>query len=29
MGRTRRLPETVAIAAVIGSCIGLSNPAVA
>jgi hypothetical protein len=29
MGRTRRLLETVAIAAAIGTCIGLSNPAVA
>jgi hypothetical protein len=29
MGRTRHLLETVAIAAAIGSCIGLSNPAVA
>jgi arylsulfatase A-like enzyme len=29
MGRTRRLLETVAIAAAIGSCIGLSSPAFA
>jgi hypothetical protein len=29
MGRTRRSLETVAIAAAIGSCIGLSNPAFA